>query len=220
MTDKANTGNFRKAEKKHKVGIMGGTFDPIHMGHLMLAQSAYEELGLEKVVFMVAGNPPHKSSRSDVADVSHRVKMTEMAIEDDIRFEMNLIETYSKKTSYTYETLQKLTESNPENEYYFIIGEDSLVDFSKWKNPEIISKLCKIAVGHRPGSSFEDISKILEIRNNEYNDCFVLVRTPGIDISSSVVRDRLDNGLSVRYYIPDKVFEYINAHNLYNAASE
>ena len=113
-------------EKQYKIGIMGGTFDPIHMGHLILGEIAYEQFSLDKVLFMPAGNPPHKQKRLGRASEKQRIEMVKLAIADNPHFELSLEEMNLEGYSYTYRTLERLNFKNPDTKYYFIIGADSL----------------------------------------------------------------------------------------------
>ena len=117
------------SKKVKKIGIMGGTFDPIHMGHLILGEKAYEQLGLDKVLFMPCGNPPHKRNRKGRATDEQRAEMVRLAIKDNPHFELSLIEMHEEGYTYTYRTLEQLNAANPDTEYYFIIGADSLYNF-------------------------------------------------------------------------------------------
>ena len=123
------------ADRK-KIGIMGGPFDPIHVGHLILGEKAYEQLGLDRVWFMPSGNPPHKRNRKGQASNEQRVSMVKKAIAGNPHFELSLIEMNEDGYTYTYRTLERLKEENPDTDYYFIIGADSLYDFATWKKPE------------------------------------------------------------------------------------
>lgn len=199
---------------KHKIGIMGGTFDPIHMGHLLLAQSAYESLQLEKVVFIPAGNPPHKRNQIIEVSARQRAEMVALAIEEDPRFELDLMEVEKDSYSYTYETLQELNRKHPENDYYFIIGGDSLRDFYSWKKPELIVQYCHLAASYRPGISTE-MNELLEKNRRDYGGDFVKVPAPMLDISSHQIRELAQNGQSIRYYVPEKVWQYIAEKEFY-----
>ena len=202
-------------EKINRIGIMGGTFDPPHLGHLILAQSAYEALQLDRVWFIPSGNPPHKRNRNDGEDDSHRVEMTRLAIESDSRFVLDLMEMDEEDYTYTYLTLEKLNALHPENDYYFIIGEDSLVDFSTWKCPERIVQLCHIVVGFRPGTTTDRIEDVIRYNKDLYGGDFIQINTPAIEISSSDIRKRIRNGCSFRYFVPEKVYDYIERNRLY-----
>ena len=118
-------------ENRKKIGIMGGTFDPIHIGHLILGEIAYEQFQLDKVLFMPAGNPPHKKNRKDGASNQQRVEMVKRAIASNPHFELSLVEMDKTTYTYTYKTLEELKKQNPDTDYYFILGADSLYDFEE-----------------------------------------------------------------------------------------
>ncbi|MDO5702978.1 MAG: nicotinate (nicotinamide) nucleotide adenylyltransferase, partial [Lachnospiraceae bacterium] len=133
-----------------RVGIMGGSFDPIHIGHLILADTALEQFSLDKILFIPSGNPPHKLNRDGRASVSDRMEITRLAIEGNPGFELSDIEARSEGVyTYTYLTLEALRGMNPDTEYYFIIGGDSLRDFPTWRCPEKISKMCVLIAAVR-----------------------------------------------------------------------
>ena len=200
--------------KKNKIGIMGGTFDPIHIGHLILAQSAYEQLSLDKVLFIPSGKPPHKPNRTGASD-EDRVAMTRLAIADNPAFELCLIEMNSTTPTYTYLTLKRLYEENPDDEYYFILGEDSLIDFLTWKKPEDIVKYCHIVCGIRPGLTDEKPDAIIEKTRSVIEGDYIMITSPLIEISSCEIRSRYRDGKSIRYYVPSKVAEYIERNSVY-----
>ena len=119
-----------------KIGIMGGTFDPVHVGHLILGEAAYRQFSLERVWFMPSGNPPHKRDRTGGATDEQRVEMVRLAISDNPHFRLSLIEMYEDGYSYTYRTLEYLRKQYPDTEFYFIIGGDSLFEFNHWPDKE------------------------------------------------------------------------------------
>ena len=203
------------ALKTMRIGIMGGTFDPPHIGHLILAQSACESLQLDQVLFIPSGNPPHKQNRTDGETDAHRVEMTRLAILEDDRFELDLMEMDEPEYTYTYLTLQKLKERFPDNDYYFIIGEDSLVDFSTWRHPEEIVRLCHLVVGFRPGTTPERIEDVIARNQERYGGDFIRIETPAIEISSRDLRRRIREGRSIKYFVPEEVHDYIRREGLY-----
>ena len=199
---------------KHKIGVFGGTLDPLHIGHLIIAQAALEELGLEKVVFIPSGRPPHKANRVGAADYQ-RIEMLKSALEGDPRFEIDLIEIGSEEYTYSYVTMRKLTEMHPENDYYFIVGEDSLRDLNRWRNPEILAGCCTIAAAGRKGFSDISIDELIMKRQEELGGRIVHIECPVIDLSSSEIRKRVSEGRSVKYFSPDCIEEYIKENGLY-----
>ncbi len=199
---------------KKKVGIMGGTFDPIHIGHLILAQAAYEQLGLDKVLFIPAGKPPHKRDRKGATD-DQRIDMVRLAIEDDPRFDLSLIEMESEDYSYTYKTIEKLTGAHPDEDYYFIIGQDSLETFHSWVKPEEIVKHAHIAAADRPDCDQSKMEKLLEENRQLLKGDFIGISCPDIQISSHELRDVIAKGCGFRYFVTDKVYDYIVRNGIY-----
>lgn len=200
---------------KRKIGIMGGTFDPIHTGHLILGEASYEQFHLDKVRFMPAGNPPHKRDRDGRATNEQRIDMVRSAIADNDHFELSLIEMESTHLSYTYLTLEKFLEQQPEEELYFIIGADSLFDFDKWKHPEKICQLCKLIVATRNQTSDAELDKQIAYLEQKYNGTFLKLNTPDIDISSQMLRELTKSNKSIRYYVPESIRNYIIENNMY-----
>ena len=131
-----------------KIGILGGSFDPIHNGHLHMAKCAYEQYALDEVWLIPNGHAPHKDE-TQMADATHRLNMCRLVAEKYDFIQVNDIEILSEESSYTYLTLQKLTNRYPEHEFYFIMGADSLDYFDKWRNPQIIALLCKIFINQK-----------------------------------------------------------------------
>lgn len=204
----------RRAKKNRKIGIMGGTFDPIHIGHLILAQSAFEQLNLDKVIFIPAGRPPHKQDRSGASN-EDRAEMVRLAIHEDPHFERSLIEMESQELSYTYATLKKISELHPQDELYFIIGQDSLENFSTWYKPEEIVKYAHIVAADRPDCDQSKMEALLEKNRQQYHADFIGISCPDIQISSSELREKIANGGCFRYFTPESVYEYIIEHQIY-----
>lgn len=200
---------------RKKIGIMGGTFDPIHIGHLLIAEQACQQFFLEKVLFMPAGNPPHKKNREGRATNEQRVEMTRMAIADNPHFELSLMEMNEAGYSYTYITLEKLKEKNPDTDYYFIIGADSLYDFKGWAMPERICACATILVATRNHTDEKLLDYELQMNSSWFKGRFEKLLIDNIDISSQQLRKWLREGKSVRYYMPDSVIRYIYDHRIY-----
>ena len=198
-----------------KIGIMGGTFDPIHIGHLILAEDAYVELGLDEVLFMPAGHPPHKVLGKGRATNDQRTEMVRRAIEGNDHFSLSLYEMKKEGLSYTYQTLEMLSNNEKGIELYFIMGADSLFEFKTWKEPERIASLCTIVAAGRPGRGEEDLTACIDELRRIMDAKIVRLDTPDIDISSTMLRKRASEGLTIRYYVPDKVAEYIKERGLY-----
>jgi len=202
---------------RKRIGLMGGTFDPIHLGHLILGEKSYEQLGLDQVVFMPAGNPPHKPHREGQATDAQRVEMVRLAIEDNPHFSLSLMEMNEDGFTYTYRTLEKLRAEYPFTEWYFIIGSDSLFDFDKWKEPARISAACTIVAAVRNQTSQEMLRQKLRMLDEKYPGDFLSLDTTNIDVSSHELRDWVRKGLSLRYYVPDPVMKYIHDIQIYAA---
>ena len=207
---KLNCQNNRK-----KIGIMGGTFDPIHMGHLILGEQSYEQFQLDKVLFMPSGNPPHKRDRAGRASDNQRVDMVRLAIEDNPHFELSLAEMHETGYTYTYRTLEELKEYNPDTDYYFIIGADSLFAFDEWMEPERICRACTLVVAVRDHASYAELNREIQRLSARYNGNFALLDTMNIDVSSHQIRQWISEEKSLKYYVPDKVISYMKENGIY-----
>lgn len=202
----------RKYDKR--VGIMGGTFDPIHYGHLLLAEFAIEQYQLDEILFIPSGNPWLKDS-SQVLDKKTRVSMTGLAIEDNPNFALSTIEIDREGNSYSYETLEILREKNPTTCYYFILGADSLLDIEKWKHPDRLMKSCTLLTAVRDDCDMEALKKQIEYLKNTYQAVVEILPMKRMDISSTDIREKIRDGKSVRYLLPDSVREFIEKNHIY-----
>ena len=198
-----------------RVGIMGGTFDPIHIGHLILGECAFEQFSLDSVLFMPSGNPPHKRDKGDRASNEHRIRMTELAIASNPHFELSLEEMGREGYIYTNETLRRLRQAHPDTEYYFIMGADSLIQFDDWRNPQIIADLAVLTVAVRNDMTMEELEKQADRVRERYHARVLLMNVPNMEISSTELRRRFAGGLSCRYYLPDSVISYIETNRIY-----
>lgn len=196
-----------------KIGILGGTFDPIHYGHLLIAQSAAEEFHLDQVMFLPTGKSPHKSTEQ-VTTPTLRCRMVEKAIFDHPLFFLSKMEAENTETNYTCLTLQKLVAEHPDSHFYFIMGEDSLDDFSNWKNPAEICRLATILVAVRndTGRSIEDKVSIMR---DLYHADIQMLHAPNFSVSSSEIRERIRTGKSIRYMLPEQIELFIRENSLY-----
>lgn len=199
-----------------KIGIMGGSFNPIHLGHLMMSEYLREELQLDKVLFIPTGKAPHKSYFE--ANEWERLKMVQMAVESNDFFEVSDIEVKNEEVSYSVDTLKKLILLYPKAEFYFFLGSDILLDLKGWKRFDELARLCKFACAVRPG--FEKVS--IEVMKSEisylkekFEAEIYIVETPRYEISSTDLRNRLEENKSVKYLIPEKVYSYVKEKNLY-----
>ncbi len=187
-----------------RIGLLGGTFNPIHIGHLILAEEALSKLKLDKIVFVPTYIPPHKSVEGAIKP-QDRLKMTALAIEDNPSFEVSDFEISSKKTSYSIDTLKEFRKKYGDDaQLYFITGSDLLKDLFSWKNVNDIFKMSKFVVANRPGYPVKDVPREVE----------TVVITP-IEVSAEDIRRRLRAGRSIRYLVPEKVRGYIIDRGLY-----
>ncbi|MFW5992114.1 MAG: nicotinate-nucleotide adenylyltransferase [Halanaerobiaceae bacterium] len=194
--------------------IMGGTFDPVHMGHLLIAEQAYNNFELDRIIFMPAGFPPHKTDRSITA-AYHRLNMLKIAIEDNPHFTFSCYELKKRGKSYTAETLRYFKQLPSSNEFDLIIGADSLAEIFTWKEPEYILGQMRLIVASRPG--YSPLKLLKEPHYKKYIDNIAIMDEVKADISSSFIRRELKNNRSIRYLVPDRVIEYINKNNLYRS---
>ncbi|MDD5197020.1 MAG: nicotinate-nucleotide adenylyltransferase [Candidatus Omnitrophota bacterium] len=186
-----------------KIGILGGTFNPVHIGHLILAEEAREKLGLEKIIFVPANQPPHKDN-GDIAAGSIRLKMLKLSIKGNKHFGVSDAEIKRQGRSYTIDTIREFKQKYPCDELYFIIGSDLLKYLDEWKDLAEINKMVKFIAATRPGYPLEKIPayiKTLGIR--------------AVDISGFEVRRCIQEDKSFRYLVPEAVFNYINKKGLY-----
>ncbi len=194
------------------IGILGGTFDPPHLGHLILAETACDALDLEQVLFVPAADPPHKHSLP-LTDIKYRVAMVQEAIANNPRFALSQVDISRPGPHYTVDMLRILHEQLPAAELYFLLGADSLRDIATWHDPAGIIAQARLAVMRRPGSVF-DLSG-LEAELPGIAKRAVFVDAPVIGISATILRERLRAGRSIRYLVPEAVERYITAHDLY-----
>lgn len=199
-----------------KIGIMGGTFDPIHNGHLMLGEYAYHQYGLDEVWFMPNGNPPHKTDESIETQTKNRVEMVKKAIADTAYFSLQLYEIENKGVHYSYKTMEHFKKTYPEHEFYFIIGADSLFSMEKWVCPEVFLKSCIVLAAFRDDKdTVEEMDEQIEYLNQKYSADIRLLNTPNVDISSSQIRENVKEGKSIKEFLPKAVSAYINEKELY-----
>lgn len=208
------------SEKKKRIGIMGGTFDPIHIGHLILGETAYHQFHLDRILFMPAGNPPHKRVRENRATDRQRVDMVRLAIASNPHFSLSLEEMHREGYTYTYRTLERLKDQNPDTEYYFILGADSLYTFDEWREPERILRACTILVGTRNHTSDEKLDRVIGELEDKFQGNIQKLESLNIDISSKMIRSWIEKGRSLAYYVPDQVIDYIQKNNIYKGCDK
>ncbi len=200
-----------------RLGMYGGSFDPVHYGHLLLAQTAHQQARLDKVWFMPAAEAPHKQGQS-IAPTAARIEMLQLAIAGNGHFEVSLLECERGGLSYTVETLQMIAEEEPAAERFLIMGADSLVDFPNWKSPREICQLATLLVVGRPGVpvDFGPLASLVSPEQlSEYQE--QQLQMPLVGFSSSELRMRVAEGKSIRYWTPRSVEKVIETQGLYRA---
>ncbi len=197
-----------------RLGILGGSFNPPHLGHLVCAQEAFDQLSLDVVLLVPVAVPPHKEL-SDDPGALHRVELCRRAAADDERLAVSTLEVERGGPSFTVDTLQTLHELQPEDDLTFIAGGDMARGLPSWREPERILELATVAVAERKGAGRADIGESLAGLRHEEGVAFF--EMPRVDVSSSLVRRRVAEGRPIRYLVPDAVADYIGAHGLYRA---
>lgn len=201
-----------------KTGIMGGTFDPIHIGHLLLGEFAYENFNLDEIWFLPNGNPPHKTTDESGVSLEDRIEMVRLAIEEIPYFQLNLYETESNRHSYTYKTMKALHKMHPDHEFFFILGADSLFSIEQWKNFREIFPSCTILAAMRDDKDALSMKEQIRYLHETYGADIRLLQAPLVEISSTTIRKRVKKGLSIRYMVPEAVSTYIQKNALYQEA--
>jgi nicotinate-nucleotide adenylyltransferase len=199
-----------------EVGILGGTFNPPHVGHLVMAIEALEQLDLDRLVLMPTAQPPHKEAPDDPGP-QVRLELCRLAASGDDRIEVSTLEIERGGSSYTVDTLRALHERAPEHALTFIVGGDMADSLPSWREPEAILSLARLAVAERKGLRRDDIAQRLAPLHA--GDRVVFFDMPRIDLSSSDVRDRVASGRSIRYLVPDPVIDTIRKNRLYRQAA-
>jgi nicotinate-nucleotide adenylyltransferase len=198
-----------------KIGIMGGTFDPIHIGHLLLGEFAFEQFNLDEIWFLPNGNPPHKDTEEMDTSLQHRVEMVKSAIHGSPHFKLSLHEAREGVHSYTYQTMLEFHKLYPGSHFYFILGADSLFSIEKWRYFKEIFPVCTILAAMRDDKDVKDMKKQITHLKNTYGADIELLMAPLLEISSTTIRERATQGLTVHYMVPDAVADYIKKHHLY-----
>jgi nicotinate-nucleotide adenylyltransferase len=222
-------------ETDSRIGILGGTFNPVHYGHLRASEEVRERTGLEKILFIPSGNPPLKDR--ELASSEYRYEMTRLAIMSNPSFEISDIECKKTGKSYTADTLMALREMHPGKKFYFILGIDSFLDIPLWYHPERLLGLTNFVVVSRPGFSFRQLSSRFAADAEAFSalesahlsiyrtvldnggEVFLMNVTP-MDISASTIRKLVKQGSSIKYLLPESVESFIISHNLYREGSD
>jgi nicotinate-nucleotide adenylyltransferase len=195
-----------------RTGILGGTFNPPHLGHLVAAQEAYRELGLDQVMLIPAGTPPHKPVE-DEPGPEHRLQLCRLAVGDDDRFSVSDLELRRDGPSYTVDTLDVLRSQSPSDDLFLILGGDIAAGLPNWHEPERVLELATVAIAKRRGTAKAAVEGALaSLAGGERARFFQM---PRIGISSTMVRRRVRAGQPIRYFVPDPVMHYIEGHGLY-----
>lgn len=194
---------------------MGGTFDPIHNGHLTLAECARRQLSLETVIFLPSGNPPHKQHRRNGATDKQRLAMVQLALRGHPQFSLDEEEMLRGGLTYTKDTLLRLKESEPETEFYFIIGGDSLMSLDTWCHPDIICENCVLVATGRDDLPLEMMQRKMDELKEAFGARILLLNLPKMQISSTDLRERCRAHQSIEGLVPDAVRDYIEKNGIY-----
>lgn len=203
------------AENPKRLAIMGGTFDPIHIGHLVTAEAVRHEFDIDTVIFVPTGHPPHKSSMNMTIS-EHRYLMTVLATAANPSFEVSRIEIDREGVTYTVDTIKELKKIYGETtELYFITGADAIHEILTWKNPEELLKICTFVAVTRPGYNKEQLKEQVALLMEQYNANIYFLEVPALAISSSDIRIRIGENRPIKYLVTGTVESYINKHSLY-----
>jgi nicotinate-nucleotide adenylyltransferase len=197
-----------------RIGLYGGTFDPVHLAHLVLAEQCREQLALDEVWFIPAASPPHKSGVT-ITEAKHRVAMLELAIAGHASFKLSRLELERTGPSYTVETLRQLRHDHSGVDFFLLLGGDSIRDFTTWREPQEIARLATLVAVNRGAAELADIPTDIAAPESR-----CVVQMPAIDISASDLRQRVATGRGIRYLVPRAVEQYIQQHGLYLPTAE
>ncbi|MGM0471877.1 MAG: nicotinate-nucleotide adenylyltransferase [Bacillota bacterium] len=195
-----------------RLGIMGGTFDPIHNGHLVTAEEAADQYNLDKVLFVPSANPPHKTNQQ-ISPAQDRYMMAVLATMNNSKFDVSRIEIERGGLSYTIDTIRRLKEALPKVELYFITGADAILDIFSWKEPEKLLEKCQFIAATRPGYSLD---KLQEDTFKDYQEQILPLSIPRLDISATDLRQRVSKQRPIKYQLPESVAAYIYKRKLYH----
>jgi len=203
-------------EEYRALGIMGGTFDPIHYGHLVTAEEARCQFDLDAVIFVPSGKPPHKKNYR-VSDAKHRYLMTVLAVVTNPFFDVSRTEIDREGYSYTIDTVREFREKYPNTEIFFITGADAILEILTWKKVEEVMDHCRFIAATRPGYNLNDLDKKFKTIMPEYSSRIQTIEVPALAISSTDIRRRVANNMSIKYLVPEAVEQYILKNNLYKS---
>lgn len=203
-------------QRGSRLGIMGGTFDPIHYGHLVTAEGARSAFGLDQVLFLPTGRPPHKKM-AEVTDPEHRYMMTVLATLSNPHFEVSRLEIDRQGVSYTIDTLRVLkNQYGADTELFFITGADAIFDIMNWKDSDEYLNIAHFVAATRPGFSLDDLPESTLRWVDQHQERFHVLQVPAMAISSTDIRQRVSQGVSIRYLVPEQVEHYIHRLRLYS----
>jgi nicotinate-nucleotide adenylyltransferase len=215
-----NEGMNSENVRLNRLGIAGGTFDPIHIGHLIIAEIARQEFHLDKVVFIPTGTPPHKLNYN-VTPSHHRYEMTKAAITGNPYFEVSAMEVERKGLTYSIDTLKELKSIySDKTEFFFIIGGDTLFEVKGWKEASRVVKECSLLVYHRPGWDRRREEAEADLLQRDMGASVYFIQGPVLDISSTDIRQRVMKDKTIHYLVPPSVEEYIYSKRLYQKGSK
>ncbi|MEG6520744.1 nicotinate-nucleotide adenylyltransferase [Desulfotomaculum sp. 1211_IL3151] len=199
-----------------EICLMGGTFDPVHFGHLVVAEEVRQRFHLDKVVFIPAGKPPHKTDKV-ILDAQHRVNMIRLAIASNPYFEISTIEVERRGLSYTVDTIEQLRRSFQVESIYFITGADAILEILTWKDVERLLSMAYLIAATRPGYDLNNLEETLKSLPTPFMKRILPLEVPALAISSSDIRKRVREGKSIKYLLPESVEGYIYHNNIYVA---
>ena len=202
LVEKVETKVLQSKVKRKRVGILGGGFNPVHIGHLLIADQVSNQLALDDFYLMPSFESPHVDAKETISS-THRVEMLKLATEDNPNLSLELTEIIREGKSYTYETMKELIERNPDTDYYFVIGGDMVDYLPTWHKIDELMDMVQFVGVNRPGSKKETSYPL------------IWVDVPLMEISSSLIRKKIGAGCSVKYFLPDNVIEYIHKKGLY-----
>jgi nicotinate-nucleotide adenylyltransferase len=205
---------WMKGKDIQRLAIMGGTFDPIHYGHLVAAEGARYEFNLDRVIFVPAARPPHKTGK-EMTHPAHRLAMVERAVYSNSHFEASALEIEREGLSYTINTVNAVRKIHPAAEIYFITGADAVLEILTWKNVEELLNICKFIAATRPGYNLENMEHTLVSLPGKFLNNICTMEVPALAISSTDIRARVAEGRPIKYLLPELVERYIFEENLY-----
>lgn len=206
-----------KNQRIKNLAIMGGTFDPIHYGHLVAAEAARDSFNLDRVVFVPSGNPPHKKEYA-VTDARHRYLMTILAVTTNPHFEVSTIEMERPGYSYAIDTVTAFRHKyGPETGMYFITGADAILEILTWKKVEMLTELCQFIAATRPGTNLSELFDFLRKLPEQMRTRIHVMEVPALSISSTDIRKRVAENRTIKYLLPEPVEQYINKSFLYRS---